>query len=232
MQKKDNNLFLYVKYILFIVIIVLLFIFRNYFVTIFLGVKNKFFSSQVETSLTVSEREELNTLRVENKVLKDENTKVREEFSIGIIDESPSSIYLLLEQSSLYGDFYVTLPKNKTIYKGMNIFSSGNVVVGQVVEILPNALKIERLGQNKSFIATSMEGEEFIEFRSLSSGLYAGTVGGGSNVSLGDTIVLKGYPKAIVGTVVEIAKGDNSLSIVYVRTPYNIQKKQMFYVLQ
>jgi hypothetical protein len=120
----------------------------------------------------------------------------------------------------------------KTPYVGMNIFAPDNVVVGQVDEILPNSMKIGKLGQDRTFIASSLENEESVELQSLGMGLYYGKVSGGSKISLGDTIVLKGYPKAIVGTVVEVQKGDTSLSNIFVRTPYNINNKEIFYVIQ
>lgn len=230
--KKENKFKKIFPYIILAIVVAFIYIFRVKSVNFILNIKEMYFMDKESQILTLGEKEELNALRSENNVLRDENKKVREEFQVGEIDEVKSAVYLLLSQSSLYGDFYVTLPSNKTVYKGMNIFSTGNVVVGTVTEVLPNSLRVERLGQNKTFIASSLEEDESIEFKSLSAGLYAGNAAGGSKVSVGDTIVLKGFPKAIVGTVVEVSKSDTSLSVVFVRTPYNIQNKEMFYVLQ
>jgi hypothetical protein len=174
----------------------------------------------------------LGVLRAENNVLRDENKKVREAFSVGDIEDTRALVYMLLGKSSIYGSFYTSLPMGKTPYVGMNIFAPDNVVVGQVDEILPNSMKIGKLGQDRTFIASSLENEESVELQSLGMGLYYGKVSGGSKISLGDTIVLKGYPKAIVGTVVEVQKGDTSLSNIFVRTPYNINNKEIFYVIQ
>jgi sRNA-binding protein len=54
----------------------------------------------------------------------------------------------------------------------------------------------------------------------------------GSKISVGDQVVLKGYPKAVVGTVSEITKNEGTFSLVYVRAPYNVFEKEIFYVLQ
>ncbi len=230
--KRESKISKYLKFILIIVFFVLAFIFRKHFVDSFVSVKTYIFSSQPEAELTPTEREELSQLRIDNKILKDENEEIREEFSVGIIDEVRSPVYMILGESSFYGDFYVSLPKEKTPYKGMNVFATGNIVVGQIEEILAKSIKVSRLGQNKTFIANSLENEESLELKSLGSGLYVGSVSGGSKISLGDNIVMKGYPKAIVGTVVEITKGETALSSIYVRTPYNVNNKEIFYVIQ
>jgi hypothetical protein len=49
---------------------------------------------------------------------------------------------------------------------------------------------------------------------------------------VGDTIVLKGYPKIIVGTVVDIEENGTPLNNIFVRTPYNLNNKEIFYVIQ
>jgi hypothetical protein len=114
----------------------------------------------------------------------------------------------------------------------MNIYSHGNVLVGAVEEVLKTSLFVTRLGQNKSFLAESNEVDEQLELLSLGNGLYAGSVAAGSKISVGDQIVLKGYPKAVVGMVNELVKNEGTLSTVFVRSPYNIYEKQIFYVLQ
>lgn len=230
--KKEKKFTKYIKYILLFVFLVLAFLFRKHVVNYFLIISTKIHRQETETELTLTEREELNQLRIENKILKDENEKVRSEFSVGLIDETKAPVYMLLGESTFYGDFYVSMPSNKTPYKGMNIFSEGNIVVGQVEEILKNSMKVSRLGQSRSFIAEVEESEESLELQSLGSGLYVGSVSGGSKISLGDTVVMKGYPKAIVGTVVEVAKGNTSLSNIFVRTPYNVNNREIFYVIQ
>ncbi len=230
--KKQNKNIKYLKIFLLVLFFVVATIFHVQFINLFFSAYQKFYPIREDTKITETEKEELGRLRVENNLLKDENKKIREGFSVGGFDESKSLIYMLLGESSLYGDFYTSFPKNKTPYVGMNIFSEGNIAIAQVSEILPNSLKVKRLGQGKTFIATSLETEESLELKSFGIGLYSGTVAGGSKISLGDTVVLKGYPKAVVGTVVEIEKSSTSLSNVFVRTPYNIANKEIFYVIQ
>lgn len=230
--KKEQYLFKYFKFLLFLVFVIAVFVYKTFFINLFITAKNVISSSKTSEVLTVDEREELEELRLENKILKDENFKVREEFSVGLIDEVKVPVYLLLGESTLYGDFYTSFPNGKTPYKGMNVFANGNIVVGQVEDILDTSLRVSRLGQTKTFIASSLENEETLELQSLGSGLYIGKVSGGSKILNGDTIVMKGYPKAIVGSVVEITKTNSSLSNVFVRTPYNINHKEMFYVVQ
>lgn len=231
-QKKQRKFSKYVKYLILFTVIIFGIIFRAKVVGFYFSLKQRYFLGQVQTELLLTEREELNALRVENKVLRDENKKIQDEFSIAPIDEAQSPILMLMNGSRLYGAFYSSLPKNKTPYKGMNVFSEGNVLVGTVDEILPTSMRIEKLGQNKTFVANSLENDESLELSSLGSGLYIGNAPSGSKISLGDTMVQKGYPKAIIGTVVEVQKGDSSLSNVFVRTPYNIDDKEIFYVIQ
>ncbi len=230
--KKENNKFKYLKLFTFLLFLSVVFIFRTKIIDFFFLSYQNFFTNTYAGVLTPDEYQELASLRVENKILADENKKIRDEFSVGIIDESRAPVYMLLSESFIYGDFYVSLPIDKTPYIGMNIFSSGNVVIGQVSEILTSSLRVKKLGQGKSFIANSLENEESLELQSIGSGLYFGKVSGGSKIVLGDTIVLKGYPKAVVGTVVEIEKNDTPLSNIFVRTPYDINNKEIFYVIQ
>lgn len=230
--KKEKKITKYFKYLLLVVFFGVAVFYRTFFINLFFKSLSYLKVDSQNVELSSSEREEFESLKIENKILQDENSKILEEFSIVDTEDTKYPVFMLLGESSLYGTFYVTLPKDRTPYKGMNIFANGNIVVGQVEEILPSALKIAKLGQNSSFIANSLENEESIELQSLGSGLYFGTVSGGSNISLGDSIVMKGYPKAIVGTVVEIEKGDTSLSNIFVRTPYNTNNKEIFYVIQ
>lgn len=230
--KKEKNTTMYLKFFMLVIFFGLAIFYKQFLVNIYLQTAQYFFGDESLVDLTLTEREELLILRTENVVLKDEISQIRQEFQITDFEEVKSPVYLLIGENTFYGNFFISIPKNKTPYKGMNIFSSGNIVIGQVEEIYPNTLKASKLGQNKAFIATSLENDESVEFRSLGSGLYIGTVSGGSKVSLGDTIVLKGFPKAIVGAVVEIEKKESSLMYIYVRTPYNISKKEIFYVLQ
>jgi len=230
--KKESKNLKYLKIFLLLLFLVIMYIFSSKITDFFFLSFQNFFPHDADVVLTSSEYEELGKLRVENKILADENKKIRDEFSVGLIDEVKSPVFLLLSESFVYGDFFVSVPKDKTTYIGMNIFSTGNVVVGQVTEILENTLRVKKLGDGKSFIAESMENEESLELQSLGTGLYFGKVSGGSKISLGDTIVLKGYPKAVVGAVVEIEKGDTALSNIFVRAPYNLDNKEIFYVIQ
>jgi len=230
--RQKNNYKFYFKTGLVIVFLILIFVFKSFFTNFFLNLKERYFYIDRTLAPTSAELEELSYLRVQNQLQREELQMVREEFSINYPEENVSPVYLLLARSTIYGDFYVTLPKDKTAYKDMNIFSTGNIVVGQVVEVLDNSLRIEPLGQDKSFIGTSLEGDESVELKSQSLGLYTGNISGGSKIALGDSIVLKGYPKAIVGVVVEITEDQSALSTIYVRTPYSLQTKEIFYVLQ
>jgi hypothetical protein len=230
--KQKNNYKFYLKVGLVIALLVLVFVFKSFFTNFFINIKEKYFYIDRTVAPTTAELEELSYLRVQNQLQREELQLVREEFSMNYPEENVSPVYLLLARSTIYGDFYVTLPKDKTAYKDMNIFSTGNIVVGQVAEVLSNSLRIEPLGQDKSFIGTSLEGDESVELKSQSLGLYTGNISGGSKIALGDSIVLKGYPKAIVGVVVEISEDQSALSTIYVRTPYSLQTKEIFYVLQ
>lgn len=230
--KKKNNTILYLKFFLFFVFIVLIYFFRTSVVNYFFFVEQKYFSTKQNQTLILSEREELQNLQTENIALKQQIKNLKEAFSDGDYEEKHFPVFMLTTGSDFYGDFYVSIPKENTPYLGMNILSTGNVLVGTVSEILPNSLKVNRLGQTKTFIATNSDGSETVELGSLSSGLYVGTVPGGSKLAVGDQIALKGYPKVIVGTVVEIQKNDTSLANIFVRAPYNINDKEIFYVLK
>lgn len=230
--KKEKYIYKYLKYFLLIFLLVFIFYFKSSIINNILIISQKYFYKENLILIIPSEKEELESLRIESKLLKVENQKLREEYVVSDLEDKPAFVYLILGESTLYGDFYVSVPKGKTTYKGMNIFSTGNILVGKVSEISEYFMKVVRLGTDKSFIVSTLESEETFELHSLSSGLYVGSVSGGNKTSVGDVVVLKGYPKAVVGTVVEIVKGDSALSNVFVRTPYNINNKEFFYVTQ
>ena len=235
MLKKERRVkFEWVVAGVMIIIFILSFIFKNK-LTEWVGgkyVDMMFTNSMTRVKLQESERVELERLRVENVTLKNQMNDIRKEINLMEDGLSPTYVEMLAKEMSFYGSFYVTYPKDKTVYKGMNIFSHGNVVVGQVEEVFPNSLFVSRLGQNKTFLAESADVKEQLELSSLGSGLYVGQMTGGSKISVGDSIVLKGSPKAVIGTVSEIAKGENTVSTIYVRAPYNIYEGEIFYVLQ
>lgn len=230
--KSQKSKSIYIKILALSIFFVTAIIFREKFVSGILSFYQIFFPVDVVENLSLSEKEELESLRVENKILKDENKKLNDEFLVSDVDEQKSVVQMLLSESQLYGDFFVNIPQKKTPYVGMSILSSGNIVVGQVEEILSNSLKIRRMGTGKTFIGNSLESEESIELSSLGVGFYIGKVSGGSKMAVGDTIVLKGYPKVIVGTVVDIEENDTPLNNIFVRTPYNLNNKEVFYVIQ
>ena len=229
LKKEDNFMWRAGFWGVGIILIILLIVFR-------VRVTDTIFPNQNENLvLSINEREELENLRVENETLKNNLKDLKEE--INLIEDGLEPTYVKMLGVSagagdFYGSFYVTYPKDKTVYKGMNIYTSSNVLVGTVEEVLKNSLFITRLGQNKSFLAESDEVKERLELSSLSNGLYVGSVAGGTKISVGDQVVLKGYPKAVVGSVSEIQKNEGTLSTVFVRAPYNIYQKQIFYVLQ
>jgi cell division protein FtsB len=238
-MKRQENL---TKKIVFILLAVFLFAlllwYRVFLLDIFFGFYTRHFTSNISTELSLSERGELEKLRVENETLKNDLDDLKSE--INLMEDGLEPTYIRMISggfgsgiaSDFYGSFYVTYPKDKTVYKGMNIYSHGNVLVGNVEEVYKDSLFVTRLGQNKSFLAESSEVDEQLELSSLGSGLYVGNIAAGSKISVGDQVVLKGYPKAVVGTVSEITKNEGTFSLVYVRAPYNVFEKEIFYVLQ
>ncbi len=172
------------------------------------------YSDILENKLSLSEKEELEKLRVENESLKNAIDDLKLE--INLIEDGLEPTYVRMLGTNIvsnlvadyYGSFYVTYPKDKTVYKGMNVYSHGNVLVGTVEEVLKTSLFVNRVGQNKSFFVESAEVDEELELGALGNGLYVGSVAAGSKISVGDQIVLKGYPKAVVGMVNEVVKNE------------------------
>jgi cell shape-determining protein MreC len=238
--RKQNNLFIRVLLVAAgLVILIIIFWFRQSLVDSVWGAYIRYFnySEKLANGLGQSEKEELERLRVENETLKNNIADLKEE--INLIEDGLEPTYIKMlggvvgeSAADYYGSFYVTYPKDKTVYRGMNVYTSGNVLVGTVEEVLKTSLFVTRLGQNKTFLAESAEVDEQLELSSLGSGLYMGSIAAGSKISVGDQIYLKGYPRAVVGMVGEIVKNEGTLSTVYVRAPYDIYKKEIFYVLQ
>ncbi len=232
-NKKENNKKTTLKIILSIFIFSIIFVFKNKFSEKFIYFKNEFFSFyRTSQEISQTEKDELSSLRLKNNVLEIENRKLHETFLADNSVIKPSFVKFLLGPSTLYGDFYVSLPDSKTVYVGMNLYTSNNIVVAQVDNIFPNSLRATYLGQNKSFIATAQESGESLELRSLGSGLYFAKTPSTNSVNVGEPVVLKGFPKAIVGEVVEIKKGEDSISNVFVRSPQDLSKVEIFYVSQ
>ncbi len=214
------------------IILVLVFI----FVSIFFRIKiiNLILGSGAAGAapeLSIGERDELNLLRQKNKVLEKDNKNLQSNLGIVSQNQNMSVVKLLLMHSDFYGDFYTSLPKEKTPYKGMNIYANGNIVVGQVKEILDTSLKVGNLAVGIGVIAQDIETGEFMEIHALGNGLYNASIPSGSKIKIGSQIVMKGYPKAIVGEVTELNKSENSLSNVIIQAPYNILAKDIYYVI-
>jgi len=237
LQRRESGLNKWVWGAGFLMLILGVSIFRVQIVSKFADI----FSSDSRTEtvlLSLTEKDELESLRVENEALKNNLSDLKEEINLMEDGLEPTYVKMLGRTvlgemvSNYYGSFYVTYPKDKTVYKGMNIYSHGNVLIGTVEEVLKTSLFVNRVGQNKTFFAESAEVDEELELGALGNGLYVGSVAAGSKISIGDQIVLKGYPKAVVGMVNEITKNDGTLSTVFVRAPYNIYNKEIFYVLQ
>lgn len=238
LQKRDTKIGGWVWVFLGIILVVTMSVFRVQL----LGVYNNYFGSGLfasqEVELNKTEREELESLRVENETLKNNLSDLKEEINLMEDGLEPTYVKMLGRTvlgemaSNYYGSFYVTYPKDKTVYKGMNVYSHGNVLVGTVEEVLKTSLFVNRIGQNKTFFAESAEVDEELELGALGNGLYVGSVAAGSKISVGDQIVLKGYPKAVVGMVNEVVKNEGTLSTVFIRAPYNVYSKEIFYVLQ
>jgi hypothetical protein len=231
LDKKESKL----KY--FVVIVLILFfsvsyIYRTPVMNFFTKTYILFFQKDINIELTLSEKEELVTLREKVKILEDNEKKLSEEYQMIPDGLKPSFVKMLYLNSNFYSDFYVTHPKDKTVYKGMNILAGGNILVGQVDEVLDSSLRVTRIGKNESFIANGLESEESLELKSIGVGFYASSVSASSKFAVGDTIVLKGTPKIVVGNIVDIVKNDSSVMQVFVRAPYNLATKEIFYVLQ
>lgn len=236
--KKESNWL--VKYLLFgvgVLILFCLFWYRQVLIEKFWLINN-IWKTDVEIKISLNEKEELEKLRVENLTLKNNLDDLKDEINLMEDGLEPTYIKMLGDNlltnlaAGYYGSFYTTYPKDKTVYKGMNVYTHGNVLVGTVEEVFKTNLFVTRLGQNKTFLAESAEVDEEMELSSVGNGLYVGQIAAGSKVSVGDQVVLKGYPKAIVGMVGEIIKNEGTLSTVYIRAPYNIYTKEIFYVLQ
>jgi cell division protein FtsB len=230
LQRQNTKMSGWVWVILGVIFVVILSVFRIQVLSGLLG--------NNEVLLSKTERDELESLRVENETLKNNLSDLKEEINLMEDGLEPTYVKMLGRTvlgemaSNYYGSFYVTYPKDKTVYKGMNVYSHGNVLVGTVEEVLKTSLFVNRIGQNKTFFAESSEVDEELELSALGNGLYVGSIAAGSKISVGDQVVLKGYPKAVVGMVNEVVKNEGTLSTVFVRAPYNIYNKEIFYVLQ
>ncbi len=216
-----------------LIVLILIFFFSSVFfrIKIINFVLNRFTTnSNLELSLT--EREELKLLKQKNKILEVDNKNLQNNLGILNDEPKPSFVKSLIFHSNFYGDFYTTLPKDKTPYKGMNVFANGDVVVGQIIEVLDNSLKVGNLAVGSGVIVEDLETNEFLEIHALGNGLYSASLSGGSKIAVGSQIVMKGFPRAIVGEVTEVNKTGSSLTNILIQAPYNILTKDIYYVIQ
>jgi cell shape-determining protein MreC len=159
-----------------------------------------------------------------------ENEKLRTELGLRASSSaSYISLELLGDRSNLYGTWYVRKPENKLLYSGQYILGRDNVAVGSVVKDLGGTAEVTYLAHSDKLIIEILERNELIEVEGSGVGMYHGQIPKSSEITIGDTAVLRGYNKSVVGIVSKVDENDTSLKTIWIRAPYNLSKLDIFY---
>lgn len=174
--------------------------------------------------------EENALLQSQSQLLSVENKRLENELSLLATDTVRIPIRLAGGASRVYGSTYILDDKRVSMYEGKYVYARGDVLVGSLGASEGNFLKLNFLGSGQAFIAEVLSTGEIVELTSSGVGFYKGTLPKSSQVAVGETIVMKGFPKAIVGTVSSVETDSSSLTTMWVRAPINILKTEIFYV--
>jgi hypothetical protein len=184
--------------------------------------------------LSISERQQLveenNLLQSQSQVLSVENKRLENELGLLATDTVRVPVRLAGGASRVYGSTYILDDKRVSMYEGKYVYARGDVLVGSLGPSEGNFLKLNFLGIGQAFIAEVLSTGEIVELTSSGIGFYKGTLPKSSQVAVGETIVMKGFPKAIVGTVSSVETDSSSLTTMWVRAPINLLKTEIFYV--
>lgn len=178
---------------------------------------------------SVTSSEELLLLRAQTEILTQENRRLEQELGLRPLDLEQAPVRLMTERSKIYSTTYVDTT-GININTGSYIYANQNVVAGNIDSVEGNIAKVIFLGNKEKFLAEIVKSGEIIELSGNGIGYYKGSVPKTDTLQVGDTIALKGYPKSIVGTITSIENDDTSVSTIWVRSPINLLKIDIFYV--
>lgn len=182
---------------------------------------------------TISNEEYLSRLEIlesQNKILESENKRLQDEQNFKQTTTYSEPLKLLGEISKIYGAMHISKPKSIQVYEGKYIYGPDGVVIGSIMAVNSENLKVGLFGQLEPFIAQVVEKDESIQLVSSGLGLYRGEVPKSSELSIGMTVQTRGYPKAALGTISQIDENQTSVNTVWVRAPYDFSKLDIFYV--
>lgn len=180
---------------------------------------------------SLSSQEEMESLKDQIAVLVQENRYLENQLGLRPIEKVRVPVRLLVEKSLVYNTVYIDVGAAHVLV-GSYIYAQNNVVVGTVQEVSGNKAKVSFLGSNEKFLAEIVSTGEIIELTGNGIGYYKGNVPKSTNITVGDTIAMKGYPQSIVGTITSLEEDGTSVSVIWVRSPINLSKSKIFYVDQ
>jgi cell shape-determining protein MreC len=235
--KRNNNKKIFILFTIMFILVLALFIYkpaRTFIVYKFISTTN-IVRSVYDKSVNINQIEKIESEKVflqsQVSLLRDENKKLLNELGIRAENEdSKKPLLVLSSKSTLYGNLYMKNDKSLNLYEGMYVYGSSNLVVGTISNIYDKYIQVNFLGQKEKFTAEIIDSGELIELTSSGLGLYTGSLPKSSKLETGQTVAMKGYPKAIVGNISQIEEDNTSVNIIWIRSPLNISKMDILYV--
>lgn len=220
-------------FIVVVLVTVMLFIpaVRNFLNSVALPILSTTRSLTANPSSSSSLSEENSVLKSQLTTLIQENHRLETELGLRPVDDKKIPVRLLVAGSQMYGSAFLDV-KGVSVQNGDYVYTQGNVVAGNLEMTDNNQGRINFLGSHDRFLAEIVSTGEILELSGNGIGYYQGNIPHSDSIAVGETIVLKGYPQSIVGTITAVEDNGTSVSTVWVRSPVNLFNKSIFYVNQ
>lgn len=176
-----------------------------------------------------SPQEDIQSLKDSLLVVSEQNRRLEKELGFVDLEKRQIPVKLLAAKSRVYGNAFLNV-EGLNVYPGDFVYARGGVLAGTVSSVEEGVARLDFLGSKDKFIAEILSTGELIELNGSGIGYYKGQLPKTSNIQSGEIIVMKGFPKAIVGIVGSVEDSETSLYSVWVRSSINLSKLEIFYV--
>lgn len=195
-----------------------------------------------------------NRLSYDNQILKDENLKLKTKaLKAEILEKENSGLLNLLGRKSEkvfliasvsyrppmtdFDTFIIDAGQKIGIQKGMKVMAYGDILLGEVDEVLNSMSKVKLYSYSGSQINVLLTQPDYVSDFVVAVGRggenFEITLAKDAPVDIGDKILTSDLPPFIIGEVQKIIKNENApFQKIYFRYPFNLNELRYVYVLR